>query len=215
MEPALGKNPIERERDRDMLLQQTIVDIISKHRYKTVSELARHLQSSDKSISLSEIRAAVYQLDKKRAIFVSRPNAPRSFVKSLTDFESNIAFWLVVISSVSVLAVIYFAPQTDPWHAARIVIGGSFLLFIPGYSVTELLYSRRELEWIIKIVLSIGLSLAIAALIGTVLATTPIGISLESASASLVLFSIVVVTINVFISFSKRQDHFLIFHDSP
>ncbi len=60
----------------------------------------------------------------------------------------------------------------------RYVFGSLLILFLPGYSVTELLFFKRELDEIATVVLSIGLSLAIVSLVGLVLNYTPFGIRL-------------------------------------
>ena len=58
----------------------------------------------------------------------------------------------------------------------RYVFGSLLILFLPGYSVTEILFFKRELDEIATVVLSIGLSLAIVSLVGLVLNYTPFGI---------------------------------------
>lgn len=73
----------------------------------------------------------------------------------------------------------------------RIILGIPFLLFIPGY-VFLLCFSsnfslKKELDFIHTIALSIGLSIALVSLDGILLFYTPIGFSLLSILASLLL----------------------------
>ncbi len=61
----------------------------------------------------------------------------------------------------------------------RYVFGGLLVLFLPGFSLIELLYAKRkELDDLTRLALSIGLSLAMVPLDGLVLNYTPFGIRL-------------------------------------
>jgi len=60
----------------------------------------------------------------------------------------------------------------------RILLGLSLVLFIPGYSLTTVLFPRiNDLDWIERVALSFGLSIAVVPLLSLVLNYTPYGIS--------------------------------------
>nr|HOP09146.1 DUF1616 domain-containing protein [Candidatus Methanofastidiosa archaeon] len=62
----------------------------------------------------------------------------------------------------------------------RQVFGIAFILFCPGYAfISALFVKRREMDYIERIALSFGLSLAIVPLIGLALNYTPYGIRLS------------------------------------
>jgi hypothetical protein len=68
----------------------------------------------------------------------------------------------------------------------RIIFGCALILFLPGYSITQFLYSyREELDDLARITLSVGLSLAILPLVGLLLNFTPFGIRLIPVAAVL------------------------------
>ncbi len=67
----------------------------------------------------------------------------------------------------------------------RYVFGSILVLFLPGYSLIELLYPKRELDELTRFALSIGLSLALVPLAGLVLNYTPFGIRLLPVAVSL------------------------------
>lgn len=72
----------------------------------------------------------------------------------------------------------------------RIVLGLVFILFVPGYLLMATLSPQDlDLDWIERIALSFGLSIAVVALIGLALNFTPWGIFLEPVLASLLLFT--------------------------
>ena len=73
--------------------------------------------------------------------------------------------------------------------AVRIVLGLIFILFLPGYALIAALFpSGKSIDWIERLALSFGLSIAVTPLIGLVLNYTPWGIRLEPIVASLTLF---------------------------
>ncbi|MCK5292566.1 MAG: DUF1616 domain-containing protein [Thermoplasmata archaeon] len=73
--------------------------------------------------------------------------------------------------------------------AVRIVLGLIFILFLPGYALIAALFpSGKSIDWIERIALGFGLSIAVTPLIGLILNYTPWGIRLEPIVASLTLF---------------------------
>src|SRR2546422_11456961 len=58
----------------------------------------------------------------------------------------------------------------------RFTLALLLVLFLPGYTITATVFPRRgEMDWIERIAMSIGLSLAVVPLLGVVLASTPAG----------------------------------------
>ncbi|VUT27841.1 MAG: hypothetical protein SYNGOMJ08_00393 [Candidatus Syntrophoarchaeum sp. GoM_oil] len=63
--------------------------------------------------------------------------------------------------------------------SVRIVLGLPLILFFPGYSLIAALFpARGDLDWVERIALSFGLSIAIVPLLGLILNYTPFGIRL-------------------------------------
>jgi uncharacterized membrane protein len=95
---------------------------------------------------------------------------------------------LVAVFMVSaILTLLALFGVTGP---ARIVLGLLFILSVPGYVLTAALFPEDlDLDWIERIALSVGLSIALVALIGLALNFTPWGIFLEPVLASLLLFT--------------------------
>jgi uncharacterized membrane protein len=98
--------------------------------------------------------------------------------------------WLIIIDILSILLV--FSIILIPSSIARIVLGLPFLLFFPGYALTEALFAKKEgIGGIERGVLSFGMSIAITALIGFGLNYTTTGIKLETVLYSIFCFIIV------------------------
>jgi uncharacterized membrane protein len=83
-------------------------------------------------------------------------------------------WWLALGAFVGVaLAVIVLADGSVP---LRTLFGLPLILVIPGYALTALLWGRHQLGAPERVVLSIGISLALAALSALLLDWTPLGI---------------------------------------
>jgi Protein of unknown function (DUF1616) len=67
----------------------------------------------------------------------------------------------------------------------RYVFGGALVLFLPGYSLIEAVYPKREIDELTRFALSIGLSLALVPLVGLALNYTPFGVRLLPLTLSL------------------------------
>jgi uncharacterized membrane protein len=94
---------------------------------------------------------------------------------------------LAAILGVSFLLIL--AIYLLPLPALRIILGGPFVLFFPGYTMVAALFPGREdLEGLERLGLSLGLSIAILPLMGQVLNYTPWGITLLSTVMSAIVF---------------------------
>jgi len=86
---------------------------------------------------------------------------------------------LAAILGLSALLIV--AVYLLPLPTLRIVLGGPFVLFFPGYTMVAALFpGRDDLEGLERLGLSLGLSIAILPLMGLLLNYTPIGITLLS-----------------------------------
>ena len=82
------------------------------------------------------------------------------------------------------------------------LIGIILVLFVPGYVLTDLLFPQNsEIDWIERLCLSIGLSIAVVPLLALVLNFTPPGITLESVVIAIAVFSGII----GYAAFRKRE----------
>jgi uncharacterized membrane protein len=94
---------------------------------------------------------------------------------------------LLVVFVFSVLLLIAVAVSGE--GPIRIALGLIFILFLPGYALIAALFpSGESIDWIERLALSFGLSIAVTPLIGLMLNYTPWGIRLEPIVASITLF---------------------------
>ena len=118
------------------------------------------------------------------------PGSTDTMVRFLkTDSGQRLA--IVVYSLVAILVLVAFSGGP-----AAVVVGFPFLFFIPGFAVVRLFFWKGTSEEA-KFVLSIGLSILVIIFLGLGLALTPIGLGTDTARASLILFTLGAVAIDV------------------
>jgi uncharacterized membrane protein len=111
---------------------------------------------------------------------------------SFFEQEVPLDLTLVVVWLVVSIAAIYLPILTDT--PLRIVLTLPVILFIPGYCLIAALFPKEgDVDLLERILLSIGLSLAVVPLVGLGLNFTPWGIRLEPLVISLTLFTWVMI----------------------
>lgn len=150
----------------------------------TLSELVDQLVKQ-KGFKFKEATKAVYIEWKKGTLEFTDSNPPSSMQGYFFSLESS-WFWAVT-ALVAVTVFTVFAVNSSVLLYVRYILGGFFVLFLPGFMLISVLYPRSgELDGLEKLALSIGLSLAIVPLIGLLLNYTPWGIRLEPIMFSMV-----------------------------
>ena len=200
-------------------LTQTILRIVDEKSPQTVQELVAFVQEKG-GWSDKEIVDIVMKLQSESKIRLSSPSL--SVPSNLLSYmQSNQALWYRVTVAVSIFAMVFaFLISEDfyPWSYIRNVLGLIFVLWLPGYTFIQLLFpvnapkteTSTNLSRVDRIALSIIMSMALVALIGSVLNFTPWGINIITIILSLLVFSLVSATAAVireygFVEKGKRQ----------
>ena len=137
-----------------------------------------------------DVARRIYELKENGLIDLVDPDPPETLIRY---FFSTYCTWLWLIASVVFLlfVAIYALPNSPPYIYLRYLFGSIFVLYLPGSSLIELLYPKpEELSQLERLALSIGLSLALAPLVGLILNYTPWGIRLDPVFAALSLLTI-------------------------
>jgi uncharacterized membrane protein len=153
----------------------------------TLPELVEKLVK-DKGLKFKDASKAVYVSWKKGELNLSEPNPPSNLWSFALNLES-LWFWALTALVATTLLVV-FVVYASPWLYVRYVLGGVFILFLPGFMLISALYPRSgEMDGLERLALSIGLSLAIVPLVGLMLNYTPWGITLTPIMVSLAVFA--------------------------
>lgn len=133
----------------------------------------------------------LYQLAEMKKVILVEPTPPAGLIDYL---KRPYGAWVsaILLFMALTLASIYLIPQYPPFIYVRYISGALFVLYVPGYSLIEALYSKAdELDQLERLALSIGLSLALVPLVGLVLNYTPWGIRLVPILVSLILLTFI------------------------
>lgn len=172
-----------------MTIEDMILKAIDEGKTSNVKEVVNLL---GKKFTEAEILEAVKRLENKEKIELNH-NIPAhySFMQYLKNTDYNLWLYLVLLASLGTSVTIYLIPAIHLLVIARWVLGSLFILFLPGYTLIEALFPKRgDLDGIERLVLSIGLSLAITSLTGLILNYTPWGIRLNPIIISLTTFTL-------------------------
>jgi hypothetical protein len=185
------------KKDRDTLLEELVLSTLHL-RPRNVRDIVNYLKSNINGkleLDDDEIIYAIKRLEFKRILLYSRKV---SFKEFMTDFYLGMTLWLVAMSTAATLLSIYILPESIPWSIVRIIAGGVFVLFVPGYALVQLLFPKKEMDLIERVAFSIGLSLAVVPLVGFLLNYSPWGIRLDPIVVSISLLSIVLAFASVY-----------------
>jgi hypothetical protein len=130
-----------------------------------------------------KIIAEIMRLQTEKKILIREPAPYRRFSDYLLS-PISMWFWEVAFATLASLALIFVLSGWLLYF--RFVFGGLMVLFLPGYSLVQLLYSKKgDLDYLTRVALSFALSLAIATLVGLMLNFTPFGTTLFAVAFSL------------------------------
>jgi len=170
-------------------LRDVVRNTIRSEHPKTVAELAQ-LVSADGTVYEDEFMAALKEAVSEGGIELKQTSYN---LESALDYLFTITisgwFWATMILAVSAILSVAFVPDVFPVNVIRWVLGSVFVLYLPGYTLIQFLFSeKKELDSLERFALSVGLSLAVVPLIGLILNYLPWGIRLEPITISLSLF---------------------------
>lgn len=167
------------------------MEAVKSQRPTTVGQLAHYVVPAG-----VEEADFVDTVKKMTALRLLRLSTPSYEIESFFDYLSTITlsgqFWLTLAVALFGIAIITLSPALFPFDLIRWMTGFAFVLFLPGYSAYQLIFlESRRLGFAERLALDVGLSLALAPLVGVILGLTPIGITLASTTACLAGLTII------------------------
>jgi predicted Zn-ribbon and HTH transcriptional regulator len=162
-------------------LENTILDVLEQKQPNTVRELV-HLVHEQVDATPEDIEKEVKRLHQKGLVFLEEPTSQKENFTSFLSPRKSRWFWLTMVLSILSFVSIIFIPETGtPLSYLRYIFGFVLVTFLPGYCLTETLFPKEDtMDIIEKFTFSIGLSLAITALVALFLSFTPFGMTLAT-----------------------------------
>jgi hypothetical protein len=160
-----------------------------------VDELVDSL-SKETGLGADRVARELYSLREDGKLQIVEPTVPSNLLEYM---RRPYGMWVTAIFLFIFLTLfsIFVLPQSAPYIYIRYISGSLFVLYLPGYSLIEALYSKAdELDQLERLALSIGLSLALVPLVGLLLNYTPWGIRLTPILVSLIILTIALTLIS-------------------
>jgi hypothetical protein len=185
--------------DRSDILEKT-VETMEKEKPESVKQLV-FLLKQQLVLREEEIIDLVLKMQEEGMIsFEQQPSqTPQNFVSYLR--KPNAYWYWTIIAFTSLASTIFFAISENayPWVYVRYVFATIFVLWLPGYTLTKILFpivspEENHIDITERAGLNIGLSLAIVPVIGLLLNYTPWGIRLTPIVLSLVALTLTLAT---------------------
>ncbi|MEM4237679.1 MAG: ribosome recycling factor, partial [Candidatus Nitrosocaldaceae archaeon] len=197
----LGLNPIS-----DGEIIRLVIPPPTEERRKELVKVV-HKRVEDAKIAVRNVRRDALEelrkLEKDKKIELLEPYFVGNFTSYLKSVNA-IGLWFVLAVTGITIASIYAIPSIEQFSLVRIIIGGIFVLFVPGYALISMLFSKHDT--VERIALSIGVSLAIVPLIGLILNYTPLGIRLDPVVTILSIFSTSVIFIAIYNQYKRCKN---------
>jgi uncharacterized membrane protein len=109
-------------------------------------------------------------------------------------------YWTLILLDIATSLTVLTVPENAyPIAYIRYLLGAIFIFWLPGYSFIRVLFpqtaqTKKSLDPIARIALSLGMSLVLVPLVGLLLHYTPWGIRLVPVILSLVLLTAIFAT---------------------
>ena len=153
------------------------------------------------------ILESILKLQSQGTIKLESQPLPAS-LKLATYLKTSQALWYWVTMAVAAItvAIVFTIPEDFyPWSYLRNILGIIFVLWLPGYTSIKALFpvrmpietSTENLETIVRIALSIGMSIALVPIIGLLLYYTPWGLSVTPIVVSLLALTVILATVAI------------------
>jgi len=169
-------------------LSTEILKMVNEEKPQSVAQLTESLQKNT-SYSENEILKTILKLQAQGKIHLrDQSQSPHSLASLLAP--DNLWYLLTIAIEAITVSLVLTVGDNYPWIYLRNFLGIIFVLFLPGYAFTKALFPKKildspQLDKIVRIVLSFGLSLALVAIIGLLLYYSPWGLALTAITLTL------------------------------
>ncbi len=206
--------------DSSKELRTAILEITKKQNPETVEQLTRQVHEQFPSFLNQQILDEILVLQHEGEIRLSQVQPlPTNFVGYLKTSKSS-WYWITLATTLAAVLSVFSIPESAyPFVIVRYILGVIFILWLPGYAFIKALFpnrlpvsfarilgtSGRNLDIVERVVLSIGMSLALVPIVGLLLNYTPWGIRLTPVTLSLAALTFAFSTAAILREYQMRE----------
>jgi Protein of unknown function (DUF1616) len=173
-------------------IRTLIEKALSSNHPQTVAQLASQVMA-ERGVDELKFVDALKTMVRDKTVTLAKPSYEvETFLDYLFTFTLSGWLWATLAITILSVVVVGISPNVFPLNVPRVVLGFIFALFLPGYSLLELLFPKdSELGSLERLTLDVGISLAVVPLIGLLLNFTPWGIRFAPIVTSLATFTVI------------------------
>lgn len=196
--------PLRKKGPNPSTVEQCIIQIVKEENTATVEEIIKLIQQKH-SLSQKEIMKYILNLQRQGKLNLKEKPFPSSpTIRGYFLSPQIYWYWITISLAMATLAAVLIIPKNSfPALYIQSILGAIYVLWLPGYSFTKALFptrvpistGKKELDHIERIVLSVGMSLALVPLVGLILYYTPWEITLVTITLSLLAVTVPLSTI--------------------
>jgi hypothetical protein len=186
-------------------LTKIIIKTINERKPQNVNQLTALIRER-LPIKEERILGTILKLQNQGKIKLENQPVPASKLGTYVKTGQSLWYWATIAVATITVAIVFTVPEDFyPWSYLRNVLGIIFVLWLPGYTFTKALFpvrmpirtSTENLETIVRIALSLGMSIALVPIIGLLLYYTPLGLSVTPIVLSLFALTFVFATVAI------------------
>ena len=184
--------------------KESILNMIKKQKPETTLELIKLVQKKT-ALPKEEIANLLIKLENENTLCFTKKETLLPTTLNAYAFSKQAAWYWTTIILAAATAVIVFTIAQDAYPIVymRSLLGTLFILFLPGFAFIKALFPSKlhietgseKLDNIERLVLSIGMSLALVPITGLILNYTPWGITLTPITLSLLALTVIFASI--------------------
>jgi len=189
------------QKPTEQTLRDAIFRTTKEQKPATVRQLTQQMVEQFQSISEKEVLDVIVRLQNEGKLqFTLEPAITQPKANQIVRRATW--YWITMAATLVAVICIFTIPEDDfPAVIIRYVFGAIFILWLPGYAFIKALFpqhlpfasglrralgtSGQNLDIIERVVLSLGMSLALVPIVGLLLNYTPWGIRLTPITLSL------------------------------
>jgi hypothetical protein len=187
-------------------VDEKILQLTRQEKPKSVNQLVGLLKERLHFTEDQALSKILDLQDRGKIKFETNPPQTPSNLSSYLRTSQTFWYWITIgLAALTLIVVLLIREDLAPWSIVRNILGTVFILWLPGYAFIKTLFpvqvpiktATETLDMVERIVLSLGMSIAIVPLVGLLLNYTPWGVQLTPIVLSLFAFTIIFATIAV------------------
>lgn len=189
---------MKREQQNSDIIEY-VIDLVKNEKPQSVKQLVKLVQQKY-PLKENDIMNILVQLENEGKLhFVAKETLASTSLIQYIFLSKPYWYWTAVtFTIITTVAAFTISEDAYPFVYLRYVLGTVFVLWLPGYTLMKAVFpSKKELDNVEQVALSLGLSLAIVPVVGLLLNFTPWGIRQTPIILSLSGVTIIFATIGV------------------